>query len=86
MLTYADVCRWARSSEAYRQIAHATTLAINKTDLANGLPASHSLQQLEALVRKVNPHAHLVRCMHADLDLDLILNQVCVYVCVCVCV
>ena len=66
---------WARTSEAYRQIALANTIVINKTDMVSALPEEQTLETLEALMRSVNPHAHLVRAQHSDVPLERIFNQ-----------
>ena len=77
----ADNSRWwAHTSEAYRQIAHATTIVLNKVDLARSASQAsnvtgHTLERLQDVLRQVNVHAQIVRAEHGDVSLDLIFDQ-----------
>uniref|UniRef100_A0A7S0ETI6 CobW C-terminal domain-containing protein n=1 Tax=Hanusia phi TaxID=3032 RepID=A0A7S0ETI6_9CRYP len=68
----------AKTPEVYRQIAHATTMLLNKTDRrrdTQGGETQGSLEELEELLGDLNPHARVLRCQHCDVALDDILDQ-----------
>ncbi|EKX45862.1 hypothetical protein GUITHDRAFT_163152 [Guillardia theta CCMP2712] len=63
----------AKTPEVYRQIAHATSILMNKTDRRND--QEENLKELEELLGELNPHAKVLRCQHCEVSLDHILDQ-----------
>ena len=61
----------ARAPEAEDQIAFADVVVVNKTDLAS----EEELAQVEATVRRLNPHAAIHRAERAGLSLDAVLDR-----------
>ena len=63
--------RLADSREAVEQIAFADQLVLNKTELVS----DDELQQIEALLRKINPLAPIHRAQRANVALDKVLSR-----------
>lgn len=57
--------------EAAAQIAMADTILLNKIDLAS----AGRLQDAEAAIERINPHARLLRSVRCDVPLDEVLNR-----------
>ena len=56
----------ARAPEVGRQIAHATTIVVNKVDTLPRDNPARSLAALEARLRSINPGAALLQAQHAQ--------------------
>ena len=74
IVTLVDAANFDRNldwaEQAYAQIASGDLLVINKTDLA---PAN-VVERIEEGLRRLNPHARILRCAHGQVDLGLILG------------
>lgn len=66
---------FARMPEIHAQIAHATTVVINKVDTVKEESGARSVGELEERLRSINSEASVLRTEHANVDLDAILDQ-----------
>jgi len=74
IITLVDAANFDRNldqaEQAYAQIVNGDILVINKTDLVPAETTDH----IDSGLRRVNPHARIIRGHHGDVDLDMILG------------